>query len=374
MEKSIVNLKEIASFPTSTIDLSKVNYINYLDTSSITDGVVEHYQKLTKIQDSIPSRARRVAQEDDILFSSVRPANKHYGYLDSIPQNAVFSTGFIVIRVDKSKANPRYVYYYLTRPEIISALQSIAEQSTSAYPAVNSKDFETIKIDLPSRTIQDRLAFFIEQIEQLSLNNIKINDYLIQLQKTIIENYNRTHDCKDRSIYDLVSIRYGSPFKSSMFSDDKGIDLIRIRDLKTDKPQIKTTESIEDMEYVYPGDVLVGMDAEFRPHIWVGREGLLNQRVCKLIPNCDFSSVLAYHYLEDQLLAVESYKTGTTVSHIGKSDFDSMTAMMPSDYDLRKLSEIVNPLHTLYVKNGETIQVLVILRDSLLKKIFDLGK
>lgn len=202
----------------------------------------------------------------------------------------------------------------------------------------------------------------------------EINDYLIQLQNTIISGFMATHSYEEKSIYELISIKYGSPFKSSMFSDTEGIDLIRIRDLKTDSPQVKTVEKIPDMEYVNPGDVIVGMDAEFRPHIWVGNQGLLNQRVCKLIPNDNYSTALAYHFLMDPLFAVESYKTGTTVSHIGKSDFDAMTVMLPTDSDLSVLSKMIEPINTSYVNNGKAIRVLSNLRNTLLAELFESNK
>ena len=203
---------------------------------------------------------------------------------------------------------------------------------------------------------------------------IRTNDYLIQLQNTIVGGFTATHPCEEWSIYELISIKYGSPFKSSMFSDKEGIDLIRIRDLKTDSPQVKTVENIPDMEYVNPGDVIVGMDAEFRPHIWVGNKGLLNQRVCKLIPNHDYSAALAYHFLKDPLFAIESYKTGTTVSHIGKSDFDAMTVMLPTDSDLRTLSNMIEPIYASYVNNGKAIRVLSDLRNALLDELFESNK
>ena len=183
-----------------------------------------------------------------------------------------------------------------------------------------------------------------------------------------------THSCEEKSIYELISIKYGSPFKSSMFSDKEGIDLIRIRDLKTNSPQIKTVENISDMEYVNPGDVVVGMDAEFRPHIWVGNKGLLNQRVCKLIPNYDYSAALGYYFLKDPLAAIESYKAGTTVSHIGKTDFDAMTVMLPTDSELRILSKMIEPIFMSYVNNGIAIRVLSNLRNTLLVELFESNK
>ena len=105
-----VPLNQIASFPRDNIDPRQFDSLLYLDTGSITDGIIESYSVLNDLA-TVPSRARLSAQVGDIIYSSVRPINKHYGYLDKVPNNAVYSTGFTVIRVDPTLANPKFVYY-----------------------------------------------------------------------------------------------------------------------------------------------------------------------------------------------------------------------------------------------------------------------
>ena len=57
------------------------NEIAYLDTGSVTKNQIEGIQILNPEIDKIPSRARRAVTEGDILFSSVRPNQKHYAFL-----------------------------------------------------------------------------------------------------------------------------------------------------------------------------------------------------------------------------------------------------------------------------------------------------
>ena len=77
-----------------------------------------------------------------------------------------------------------------------------------------------------------------------------------------------------------LDVHMGSPFAGDRFEQPGvGRPLIRIRDLKTFEPQVWTSEHREDEKVVQPGDVLVGMDAEFRSTLWLSVAGVLNQRV-----------------------------------------------------------------------------------------------
>lgn len=172
------------------------------------------------------------------------------------------------------------------------------------------------------------------------------------------------------SIYEFCSVIYGAPFKSSLFNEEsRGLPLIRIRDLKSCSPQIYTEEIHRKATEIHPGDLLIGMDAEFRPHIWFGKNALLNQRVCKIEPIHDISPYCALLLLRSELYSIESYKTGTTVSHIGKSDFDAMNVMMPKIDEMKKFSDIISPLVRLMVDNRLKNTKLSITRDLLLSKL-----
>ncbi len=81
----------------------------------------------------------------------------------------------------------------------------------------------------------------------------------------------------------ILQVQNGFAFKSELFCEPgRGIPLIRIRDLPN-----STTELNYDGDYraefvVSPGDLLIGMDGDFRCFRWQGQKGLLNQRVCRL--------------------------------------------------------------------------------------------
>ena len=117
-------------------------------------------------------------QHNDILFSTVRPNQKHFGILKNPNDNLLVSTGFSVITVNPLVADANFVYYYITQQEIINYLQSVAEQSVSAYPSLKSSDIEDIDIELPSLYEQRRLALILKSIDDKIENNNRINHNL----------------------------------------------------------------------------------------------------------------------------------------------------------------------------------------------------
>lgn len=84
----------------------------------------------------------------------------------------------------------------------------------------------------------------------------------------------------------VVKIQNGYAFKSSNFnSDKKGMPLIRIRNIKNSTMETFYNGEILDEYTVVEDDFLIGMDGDFNSNLWKGKPALLNQRVCRLIPN-----------------------------------------------------------------------------------------
>ena len=172
-------------------------------------------------------------------------------------------------------------------------------------------------------------------------------------------------------IYTYMDVIYGAPYKSALFNTNKkGYPLIRIRDLKTYSPQFYTEEILPNTEYVDFGDIVAGMDAEFVPYIWKGEKGLLNQRVCKFIPKYDYvSKYYILSLIRPELEFVQSYKVGTTVSHLGKSDIDKFKVITPPAEIVKRFSCIVDSFHQQIIKLAKENLNLSTLRDTLLPKL-----
>jgi len=173
------------------------------------------------------------------------------------------------------------------------------------------------------------------------------------------------------SIYEICDVIYGAAFKSKLFNEDRiGFPLIRIRDLKTFSPQFYTDEKHSKAQLIHLGDILVGMDAEFRPCIWKGKVGVLNQRVCKFSPKYDYvNKYFIYSIIKPHMEFIENFKVGTTVSHIGKNDIDKIIIIIPTSDVLSNFRDIVEPLFERILNNSIENQNLTQIRDTLLPKL-----
>jgi type I restriction enzyme, S subunit len=150
------------------------NEIIYLDTGSITENKIDGLQ-LLKLSDA-PSRAKRLVKKNSIVYSTVRPIQRHYGILKNPPQNLVASTGFAVIECIEKKAYPYYIYYLISLNEIVQKLDMIANGSVSTYPSIKPSDIENLKVIIPlsneeQKAIADVLSSLDEKIELLEEEN-----------------------------------------------------------------------------------------------------------------------------------------------------------------------------------------------------------
>ena len=163
--------------------------INYLDTGNISENRISEIQQLKASKDNIPSRARRKVQPGDIVYSTVRPNQKHFGLLKSVPENFLASTGFAVLRGRNGLADTGFIYWFLAQNHIVDYLHSIAENSTSAYPSIRPSDLEQLTLSLPplpeQRAIADVLGTLDDKIEL----NRRMNETLEEMARALFKSW-----------------------------------------------------------------------------------------------------------------------------------------------------------------------------------------
>ena len=172
------------------------------------------------------------------------------------------------------------------------------------------------------------------------------------------------------NIYSLSNIIYGAPFASKLFNTEgNGMPIIRIRDLKNQQFATYTTEIHPKGYLLQPGDIVVGMDGEFRPYIWGNDKAWLNQRVCVFDNFRSEGKAFLYFTIKPLLYAIEQTQVATTVIHIGKKDFDAFKVIVPDDAVLDKFDAITSPMVKQIVSNSFENKRLASLRDALLPKL-----
>jgi type I restriction enzyme, S subunit len=172
------------------------------------------------------------------------------------------------------------------------------------------------------------------------------------------------------SIYEVADVIYGAPFSSKQFNEDEnGKPLIRIRDLADESPGVYTPEVHPKGYMVQPGNVVVGMDGEFRAYLWGGVPAWLNQRVCVFAPKPTHSAAFVRNSIIVPLAHVEATETATTVIHLGKNDIDRFKVIIPSPEVHAAFAKLSQPWYDQIVANKQQSRTLATLRDTLLPKL-----
>ena len=154
---NVLKLGERCSFNKRTSSGYFNHSILYLDTSNITNNKIDELQFLNPSSDIIPSRARRLVQEGDIVYSTVRPNLKHFGIIMNPDYNMVVSTGFAVITANWS-AYRYFIYQFLIQAATIETLSTIAQSAVSAYPSINTSDIENLDLVVPPDSMIEEYA------------------------------------------------------------------------------------------------------------------------------------------------------------------------------------------------------------------------
>lgn len=294
-----------------------------------------------------------------------------------------YMTEHAVVIVGNELADTRYLAYLLS----IMQLGHLSAQS--AQPGLSAQTLSKLSINIPDISTQRRIAGILGSLDDKIELNRRINANLEAQAQALFRSWfvdfepfrdgpfvdselgKIPQGWKVGDIYTYMDVIYGAPYKSALFNTNKkGYPLIRIRDLKTYSPQFYTEEILPNTEYVDFGDIVAGMDAEFIPYIWKGEKGLLNQRVCKFIPKYDYvSKYYILSLIRPELEFVQSYKVGTTVSHLGKSDIDKFKVITPPAEIVKRFSCIVDSFHQQIIKLAKENLNLSALRDTLLPKL-----
>lgn len=136
----------------------------------------------------------------------------------------------------------------------------------------------------------------------------------------------------------VAEIINGFAFKSNLFSKNKGFPIIRIRDISKGKLETYYTGDYSEEYVVLPGDLLIGMDGNFICCGWKGREGLLNQRVCKIITNEKYliKKFLLYG-INGYLSAIHKATSSVTVAHLSSLDIARIPFPLPPLNEQRRI-------------------------------------
>jgi type I restriction enzyme, S subunit len=311
--------------------------------------------------------ARNTAAPGDLVFTQRGTLGQVALVPDEPFSQYVVSQSQMRLRVNPKIADPTFVYYACSANTFIKQVEDHA--ISTGVPHINLGILSKLQIPLPDFHLQTAIAEVLGALDDKIATNNRLaataDEYILAQHTNAV----RSGGAVDVPLFDVFDVDFGEAFKGSSFSEPgTGRALIRIRDLKTYSSQVWTTESRGRETLVQPGDVLVGMDAEFRATAWLGSPGVLNQRVCR-VRGKTVGPAFVRDALRSPLSAIENYKTGTTVIHLNKKDLEEARVILPEPRTLRSFEDQTEGLYRTRVSAAAESRTLAATRDALLPQL-----
>lgn len=353
----------------SNYENGSIAWITPKDLSTYTERFISHGER-NITEKGLKSCSAQLMPPNSILFTSRAPI----GYIAIAKNEVCTNQGFKSIIPNKD-TDFMFLYYLLRYNK--DNIENLGSGTT--FKEVSGSTMRNVPVKVPPLPTQQKIADILSSLDdKIELNN-KINDNLELQAQAIFKSWfvdfepfggEMPKDWKRTDIYSIANIIYGSPFASKLFNSEKnGTPIIRIRDLKDQHSDVYTPEVRDDAYLIQPKDIVVGMDGEFRLHIWGSEPGLLNQRVCVFENKRPKGKAFLYYSIKPLLDIVEKTQVATTVIHIGKKDFDKFQITLPTKNVLDKFDELTDSVFDKIVNNRLENIRLEKLRDTLLPKL-----
>ena len=372
-------------------EIRAADFIEFNPRMSIKKGTIATKVAMDKLQPftkKIPDSEKASFsggskfRNGDTIMARITPCleNGKTAFVDILGKAEVAfgSTEFIVMRAREGISDPQFIYYLATSPWFRNiAIKSMV--GSSGRQRVQQSVLDDLVLNVPPLEEQKKISSFLCVLDQkIALNN-EINDNLLGQMQALYRSWfvdflpfggSKPRTWTETDIYSLANIIYGAPFKSKQFNTDGvGTPIIRIRDLKDQQFATYTTEIHPKGYLLQPGDIVVGMDGEFRPYIWGNDGAWLNQRVCVFENKRPNGKAFLYFTIKPLLYGIEQTQVATTVIHIGKKDFDAFEITLPDASTLDDFDALTTPMMRVIVSNCFENKRLAALRDILLPKL-----
>lgn len=143
--------------------------------------------------------------------------------------------------------------------------------------------------------------------------------------------------------------------------------LIRIRDVGKDSSETFYSGDFDEKFIVKPGDILIGMDGDFRLAVWQGERALLNQRVCKVESKGEvIDRGYLIHMLPRELQRIEDSTSYATVKHLSVKKIKAIEMPLPPLEEQKRIAGILDEADRVRKKT----QALIDKYDELAQSLF----
>jgi type I restriction enzyme S subunit len=336
----------------------------YLDIASIDNSRQRITAPKTYSGRDAPSRARQLVRENDILFSTVRTYLRNIAQVPAAYDGQVASTGFAVLRANKSVLH-KYLFYFTLTQEFLEPLNEL--QRGTSYPAVREGDVRAQRIPIPPIHEQARIVSRIEEhLSELDAGVValeRVRAGLKRYKASVLEAAVSGRLLHRKGglapgelppgwewvqLADVAEQRLGK-----MLDQGKNTGELRpyLRNVNvrwfginlTDTQKMRVQESELEAVSVREGDLVVCEGGEpGRAAVWNGSEPMLIQKALHRV-RCTprvLPEYLAYSLASDASAGrLEKYFTGSTIKHFTGQSLRRYAFRLPPIDEQRRIQD-----------------------------------
>jgi len=309
---------------------------------------------------------RSILREEDVLITIAGANVGKCGFVraEDLPANTNQAVG--IVRINREKALPRFVYYFLKQPSTFDYCQSLGGQA--AQPNVNLTVLKSIEVPLPDLAVQHTLAAILSAYDDLMENNRRRMALLEDSARQLYREW-------------FVRLRFpGHEHARITNGVPEGWERVPLGDRVTLNygKALKAEDRADGPCPVYGSSGIVGMHEKAlaaAPGIVVGRKG--NVGSVYWCPK-DYWPIDTVYFIDAEtsnlwlfyaLLHMHFISTDVAVPGLNRDFAYSRPLLVPEPRIIRNFLETAVPLHEQIAKLDEMNQKLRAARDLLLPRL-----
>ena len=355
--------------------------------NSAKQGLIPQREYFDKdIANSDNTSGYYIIEENDFVYNPRKSADAPYGPISSYKyaEAGIVSPLYLCFRA-KKEINPAFFEWYF-RSSAWHRYVYMSGDSGARHDRVSIKDdtFFAMPINLPSAHEQERIASFLERIDQrIEIQRALVNNLKKYKRGVVSKVFSEIErECSTIRLGDYVSILRGGsprPIDAYITDDPDGINWIKIGDTSADELYITRTREkiissgVKKSRRVFQGDLILSNSMSFgRPYI-LQIDGCIHDGwlLIRDEDNVFEKRFLCYYLGSDNVIAqYKRFAAGSCVNNLNSELVGNVEICCPPHGKQQEIANMLTVMDSRIDHANRTYLALLRMRTSLLQHLF----
>ena len=378
MDSKEIRFSEIYKIPSSN-GLSRPSAVRGLGFRMINMGElfsndIINDMDMERVQMSDKEKEKYLVEEGDLLFarqSLVAAGAGKCSIVGNLKEQTTFESHLIRVRLDKTKANPWFYFYYFKLQN--NPIKTIVNQCAQA--GIRGTELARVKILFVDKYYQDKIAEVLTSYDRLMENNSKrirlLEDIAEKIYKEWFVRYRFPgyKNCKFEAglptdewywykLEEIVTIDRGISYSSEEIDCDDGVDLINLKNIQSfggfrNDGTKKYSGKYKREQVVKTGDLVMGVTDMTQDRRTVGSVALIpiihnisviSADLIKI--NSEINNVFLYSMFRFGNISryISQFANGANVLHLRPQVVNKIKVYLPPQNLIDSYCKMVQPI------------------------------